>query len=46
MAKHCRCVIDIFDNDLQHRELHKKHSNVDEDTIMHKLPRDGAVKAT
>ena len=46
MGKHSRCVIDICDNDMQYPELHKKHSNVDGDIIMHKLPKDGAVKAT
>ena len=45
MGKHSRCVIDICDNDMQYPELHKKHSNVDGDIIMHKLPKDGAVKA-
>ena len=44
MGKHSRCVIDICDNDMQYPELHKKHSNVDGDIIMHKLPKDGAVK--
>ena len=46
MGKHFRCVIDICDNDMQYPELHKKHSNVDGDIIMHKLPKDGAVKAS
>ena len=45
MGKHSRCVIDIYDNDIQYSELHKKHSNVDGDIIIHKLPKDGAVKA-
>ena len=45
MGKHFRCVIDICDNDMQYPELHKKRSNVDRDIIMHKLPKDGAVKA-
>ena len=45
MGKHSRCVIDICDNDMQYPELHKKHSNVDGDFIMYKLPKDGAVKA-
>ena len=31
MGKHSRRVIDIFDNDMQHPELHKKRSNVDGD---------------
>ena len=43
MGKHSGCVIDICDNDMQHPELHKKHSNVDGDITMHKLPKDGAV---
>ena len=29
---------------MQYPELHKKYSNVDGDVIMHKLPKDGAVK--
>ena len=44
MGKHSRCVIDICDNDMQYPELHKKHSNVDGDIIMHKLPKDGAIR--
>ena len=46
MAKHSKCVIGVYDNDMQYREFHKKHSNVDRDIIMHKLPKDGAVKAS
>ena len=45
MGKHSRCVTDICDNDMQYPELYKKHSNVDGDIIMYKLPKDGAVKA-
>ena len=45
MGKHSRCVFDICDNDMQYPEQHKKHSNVDRDIIMHKLPKDGAAKA-
>ena len=45
MRKHSRCVIDICDNNMQYSELHKNHSTVDEDIIIHKLPKDGAVKA-
>ena len=45
MGKHSTCAIDICDNDIQYLELHKKHCNVDRDIIMHKLPKDGAVKA-
>ena len=44
MGKHSRCVTGICDNDIRYPELHKKHSNVDED-IVHKLPKDGAVRA-
>ena len=43
MEKHSRCVTDICDDDTQYPELHKKHSNVDGDIIMHKLPKKGAV---
>ena len=48
MGKHSRCVTDICDNDMDYPEMQKmqkKHCNVDGD-IMHKLPKDGAVKAT
>ena len=45
MGKYSRCVIDICDNNMQYPELHKKHSNVDGDIIMHKLPKYGVVKA-
>ena len=30
---------------MQYPELHKKHSDMDRDIIVHKLPKDGAVKA-
>ena len=43
MGRHSRCVADICDNDVQHPELHKKHSTVDGDIITHKLPENGAV---
>ena len=42
MGKHSRCV--TGNNDMQYPELHKKHSNVDGDNIMHKLPKTGAAK--
>ena len=45
MRKHSGCVIGICDNDMRYPELHKKHSHVDGDIIMHKLPNDGAVRA-
>ena len=45
MGKHFRCVIDICDNDMQYPELHKKYGNVDRGINMHKLPKDGVVKA-
>ena len=45
MRKHSRCVNGISDNDMRYPELHKKHSNVDWDIIMHKLPKDGAERA-
>ena len=45
MGKHSRCHIDICENDRQYPEVHKKHSNVDGDIIMHKIPKDGVVKA-
>ena len=45
MGKHSRCVTGICDNDMQYPEINKKHSNLDGDIIMHKLPEDGAVIA-
>ena len=45
MGKHSRFVINICHNDMQYLELHKKRSNVDGDIIIHKLPKNGAVKA-
>ena len=45
MRKHFRWVIGIYDNDMRYPELHKKHSNVDGDIIMHKLPNNGAARA-
>ena len=45
MGKYFRCVIGMCNNDMQCPELHKKHSNADGDTIIHILPKDGAVKA-
>ena len=45
MGKHSRFVIGICNNDMQYPELHTKQNNVDADIIMHKLPKDGAVKA-
>ena len=45
MGKHSRCAIDVCDNDMQYPELQKKHSNVDGDIIMHKLPNDESVNA-
>ena len=45
MGNHSRCAIDICDNEMQYPELHKKRINVDGNIIMHKLPKDGEVKA-
>ena len=44
MRKHSRCVIGICGNDMWYPELHKKYSNVDGGTMIHKLPKDGAVR--
>ena len=44
MGKHSRCIISICDNDMQYSVLHKKYSTVDEYIIMHKLPKDGAIR--
>ena len=44
MGKHSR-YIGICDNDMQYPQLHKRHSSVDRDIIMQKLPKDRAVKA-
>ena len=38
------CYWHMYDNDI-YTELHKKHSSVNVDAIMHKLQKDGAVKA-
>ena len=45
MGKYSRCVTGVCDNDMQYPELHEKHINVDGDVIMHKLPKEGAIKA-
>ena len=45
MGKYSRSVTGICDNDMQYPELYKKHSNMDGDIIMHKLLKEGAVKA-
>ena len=45
MGKHSRCVTDISDNDMQHPEWCKKRSNTDGNLMMHKLPKDRAVKS-
>ena len=45
MGKYSRCVIGMCNNDMRCPELHKKHSNAYGDTIIHILPKDGAVKA-
>ena len=44
MGKHSTCVFDLCDNDMQYPELHKRQSNVDGDILMHKLPKDEAVR--
>ena len=44
MGKHSRYDIGIGDNGMRYLELYKKNSNVDGDIIMHKLPKDGAVR--
>ena len=46
MGKHSGCVIGICNNDMQYPQLHKKHSNVDGNIIMHKWWKDGAVRVT
>ena len=46
MGKPSRCVISTCDDDMRYPELHKKHSYLDDgDIIMHKLPKDGAIRA-
>ena len=45
MGKYSRCVLIISENDMRYPELHKKHNNVDGNIIIHKLPKDGAVRA-
>ena len=44
MGKHSRRITDICGNDMQYPELPKKLNNADGDIILHKLPKDGAVK--
>ena len=44
MGKHSRCVFGICDNDMRYQGCIKKKSNVDGDSIMQKLPKDGAVR--
>ena len=44
MGNNSRCVIGICDNGMRCPELHKKHSNVHGDMIMHKFKIDGSVK--
>ena len=49
MRKYSRCLIGISDNDMmRYPELHKKHSNVYGNFIIHTLAEDGdgAVRAT
>ena len=36
MGKHSKFFIGKCNNDMRYPELHKKHSNVDGDIIMHK----------
>ena len=45
MGKYSRCVNGICDSGMRYPELHKQHSNVDGDIIMHKLSKDGAIRA-
>ena len=45
MGKLSRYVIGVFDKYMQYPELPKKHSNMDGNVIMQKLPKYGAVKA-
>ena len=44
MGKHSRCVTGICDIGMRYQELQKQHSDVDEDIIMHKLPKGGSVR--
>ena len=45
MGKHYRCVIGKCDNEMQYSELHKKHSNMHGNIVIHKSPKDEFVKA-
>ena len=45
MGKYSWCIVGICYNNIRYPELHKKHSNVNGDVIMHKSPKDGAVRA-
>ena len=45
MGKDSRCVNGICNSHMQYPELYKQHSNMDGDIIMHKLPKNGAIRA-
>ena len=45
MGKYSRCVNGIRDSGMQYPKLHKQHSNVDGEIIIHKLSKDGAIRA-
>ena len=46
MGKHSRCVPGVCDNEMRYPDLNKKHSIVNGDIVLHKLPKDGAVRTT
>ena len=45
MGKYSWCIVGICYNNIRYPELYKRHSNVNGDVIMHKSPKDGAVRA-
>ena len=44
MAKHSTCTTGICENDMRCPWMHKKHNRVDGYIIIHKLPKDRAVR--
>ena len=44
MAKHSTCTTGICENDMRYPGMQKKHNRVDGYIIIHKLPKDRAVR--
>ena len=45
MGKYSGCVNGISDSGMRYPELHKQYRNLDGGIIMHKLSKDGAIRA-